>query len=129
MKDNYNVLKNTILSYGVNSRVSNSGDTFRLHRKTYVKITIAGKSLKLYFALNPDDYKEGTIPVQNAGNKGIYADIPLVFKVKSGLSLRRAIQLIADVMEKDDLEQGEIGEVDWVKEIAAHAPSDEDKEA
>ena len=119
MKDNYNELKNEILSYGVKSRVSNSGDTFRLHRKTYVKLTIAGKSLKLYFALNPDDYKDSTLPIQDASGKGIYEEIPLVFKVKSGLSMRRCKQLIADVMEKDNLTQGEIGKVNWVKEIAA----------
>ena len=117
MQDNYNELKNEILSYGVNSRVSNSGDTFRLHRKTYVKITIAGLSLKLYFALNPDDYKDSTLPIQNAGHKGIYEEIPLVFKVKSGLSMRRCKQLIQDVFEKNGFEQGEVGNIDWVKEL------------
>ncbi len=134
MKDNYNELKNEILAYGVKSRVSNSGDTFRLHRKTYVKLTIAGKSLKLYFALNPEDYKDSTIPVADASEKNIYADIPLIFKVKSGLSMRRAKQLIADVMAPDGLEQGEIGKVNWVKEIAAEmkegkkAEKDEDED-
>lgn len=128
MKDNYNALKNEILSYGVKSRVSNSGDTFRLHRKTYVKITIAGKSLKLYFALNPEDYKESTIPVQDAGEKNVYSDIPLVFKVKSTLSLRRAKTLIQEVMEKDDLEQGEVGEVDWVNEIKAEMEANKPKD-
>ena len=119
MKDNYNELKNDILAYGVKSRVSNSGDTFRLHRKTYLKITIAGKSLKLYFALNPEDYKDSTIPVADASEKNIYAEIPMIFKVKSGLSMRRAKQLIADVMAPDGLVQGEVGKVNWVKEIAA----------
>ncbi len=119
MKDNYNELKNDILAYGVKSRVSNSGDTFRLHRKTYLKITIAGKSLKLYFALNPEDYKDSTIPVADASEKNIYQEIPLIFKVKSGLSMRRAKQLIADVMAPDGLVQGDIGKVNWVKEIAA----------
>ena len=117
MKKNYNELKNEILSYGVNSRVSNSGDTFRLHRVTYVKITIAGLSLKLYFALNPDDYKDSTLPIQNAGHKGIYAEIPLVFKVKSGLSMRRCKQLIQDLMDKNGLEQGEIKDIDWVEQL------------
>jgi len=119
MKNNYNEIKNEILSYGVKSRVSNSGDTFRLHCKTYVKLTIAGKSLKLYFALNPEDYADSTIPVQDASNKSVYADIPLVFKVKSALSLRRCKELIAAAMEKDNLEQGEIGTVNWVKELKA----------
>ena len=127
MQKNYNELKNEILSYGVNSRVSNSGDTFRLHRKTYIKITIAGLSLKLYFALNPDDYKDSTLPIQNAGHKGIYEEIPLVFKVKSGLSMRRCKQLIADVFEKNGLEQGEIGDTDWVEQLK-NAPQGEDKD-
>lgn len=131
MKKNYNELKNEILSYGVNDRVSSSGDAFRLHRKTYVKITIAGLSLKLYFALNPDDYKDSPIPVQNAGHKGIYAEIPLVFKVKSGLSMRRAKELIQTVMEKDGFEQGVIGDTDWVKQLEEHpiSGSDNDDEA
>lgn len=119
MQDHYNEIKNEILSYGVKSRVSSSGDTFRLHRKTYVKLTIAGKSLKLYFALNPDDYKDSTIPVQDASDKAAYAEIPLIFKVKSELSLKRVKQLIQTVMESDNLEQGEIGTVNWVKEIKA----------
>ncbi len=119
MQDNYNELKNEILSYGVKSRISNSGDTFRLHRKTYIKLTIAGKSLKLYFALDPADYADSTIPVQDASGKDSYAEIPLIFKVKSGLSMRRAKQLIQDCMEKDGLEQGEIGSVNWVKEVKA----------
>ena len=129
MQDNYNELKNEILSYGVNSRVSNSGDTFRLHRKTYIKITIAGLSLKLYFALNPDDYKDSTLPIQDAGHKGIYEEIPLVFKVKSGLSMRRCKQLIQDVFDKNGLEQGEIGNTNWVEElknIQAEDDKDED---
>ena len=126
MQDNYNELKNEILSYGVNSRVSNSGDTFRLHRKTYIKITIAGLSLKLYFALNPDDYKDSTLPIQNAGHKGIYQEIPLVFKVKSGLSMRRCKQLIQDVFDKNGFEQGEVGNINWVEDLKNSPNNDED---
>ena len=128
MQDNYNELKNEILSYGVNSRVSNSGDTFRLHRKTYIKITIAGLSLKLYFALDPAEYKDSTLPIQNAGHKGIYNEIPLVFKVKSGLSMRRCKQLIQDVFDKNGLEQGEIKDINWVEELRNAAPQEESTE-
>ena len=128
IQDAYNELKNEILSYGVKSRVSSSGDTFRLHRVTYVKITVAGKSLKLYFALNPDDYKDSTIPVQDASEKDTYAEIPLIFKVRSALSVRRCKQLIQDVMEKDHLEQKEVESVNWVKELKAEMKARE-KEA
>ncbi|MFA5283416.1 MAG: hypothetical protein WC366_02760 [Bacilli bacterium] len=118
MKKNYLDLKNEVMSYGVKSRVSNSGDTFRLHTKTYLKLTIAGKSLKLYFALNPKDYENTKLPITDAAHKGIYKEIPLVFKVKSELSVRRAKQLIADVMEKGNLEQGKVDNVDWIKELS-----------
>ena len=80
-------------------------------------MTIAGKSLKLYLALDPKDYKDTTLPIADAGHKGIYKEIPLVFKVKSELSLRRAKQLIADAMAKGGLEQGKVEPHDWVKDI------------
>ena len=121
--DLYNELKNEILSYGVKSRISAVGDTFRLHKKMYVRITVAGKSLKLYFALNPADYANSTLPIQDASDKDMYQEIPLVFKVKSPLSVRRCKELIQDVMEKDGLEQGEIGKVNWVKELKAEMAS------
>ena len=129
LHDLYNEIKNEILSYGVKSRISANGDTFRLHKKMYVRITVAGKSLKLYFALNPEDYANSTIPVQDASNKDMYQDIPLVFKVKSGLSVRRCKELIQDVMEKDGLEQGEVGKVNWIKELKAEMKAAKKKEA
>lgn len=129
LQNNYNDLKSELLSYGVKSRLSNSGDTFRLHKVTFVKVTIAGKSLKLYFALDPKDYANTTLPIQNAGHKGIYKEIPLVFKVKSELSLRRAKQLIADVMDKGGLEQGKIEPNNWaatLKDYKAQGADDDD---
>lgn len=128
LKSNYNELKSEILSYGVKSRVSNSGDTFRLHKVTFVKITVAGKGLKLYFALNPKDYANTTLPVQDAGHKGVYRDIPLVFKVKSELSVRRAKQLISDVMEKNGIEQGKIEPHNWAEELKSYKPTGSDKD-
>ena len=126
LRADYNELKSEILSYGVKSRVSNTGDTFRLHKVTFVKITVAGKALKLYFALNPQDYANTTLPIQDAGHKGAYKDIPLVFKVKSDLSLRRAKQLIADVMEKNNLEQGKIEPHNWAADLKDYKPAGAD---
>ncbi|HAS56641.1 MAG TPA: hypothetical protein DCR94_05345, partial [Firmicutes bacterium] len=128
MKSNYNELKSEILSYGAKSRVSNSGDTFRLHKVTFVKITIAGKSLKLYFGLDPKDYANTPLPVQDVSHKNVYKDIPLVFKVKSELSLRRAKQLIADVMDKNNLEQGKIILHNWAAELKDYNPANSKEE-
>lgn len=104
-KDNYNQIKSLLVSYGLKNRTSNGGDAFRLHKVTYCKVTVAGKSLKLYLALDPADYKNTTLPIKDASSKAIYKDIPLAFKVKSGLSLRRAEQLITEMMDKHGIEQ------------------------
>jgi hypothetical protein len=111
----YDELKNYLLSFQVKSRISNAGDIFRLRKEEYVKITIAGKGLKLYMALNPEDYKDGPIPVDDASDKKMYKEIPLVFKVKSELSLKRAKKLIDDLMAKKGLPQQEIPFLPWSK--------------
>ncbi len=120
IKDAYNELKAEALSYGLKSRLSLSGDTFRLHTKTYLKIVVAGKGLKLYLALDPHDYKDSPIPVKDVGVKNIYKDIPLAFKVKSGLSLKRAKQLIKDACEKDGLVSGEVAPLNYVSQLASY---------
>ncbi|MEG2342519.1 MAG: hypothetical protein RSB95_05350, partial [Bacilli bacterium] len=101
----YNTIKNELFSYGIKSRVSSSGDSFRLHRVNYCKMTIAGKRIKLYLNLNPNDYLETSIPFGDASSKKIYTDIPFVFKVKSPLSIKRAKDLIADMMYKHGVQR------------------------
>ena len=103
--EKYNDIKNEIMSYGVKSRVSSSGDTFRLHTVKYMKMVVAGKKIKLYMKLNPKDYDDTPIPHGDASTKNAYAEIPFVFKVNSDLSVKRAKNLIADMMNKAGLEK------------------------
>ena len=116
-KANYNEIKNELLSYGVKSRLSRGGDTFRLGGKEYAKIYLVGKTLKVYLALSPEDYKDSTIPVEDVGHRPNYAEMPLLFKVRSGLSVRRCKELIKAAMEKDGLTQGEVKDTNWVDEL------------
>lgn len=130
LKAAYNEIKSLLKSYGLNNRVSNSGDSFRLHRVTYCKITIAGKSLKLYLALNPEDYADTTYPVKDASSKAIYKETPLVFKVKSGLSLRRGEELIRDCMDKHGLEQiDQVQLKDWATDLQNTQVEDDGQDA
>jgi len=117
LKEAYNELKSEVLSYGIKSRVSSTADTFRLHTKAYVKMVIAGKYLKLYLALDPNDYKDTTYPFDDASRMGAHKDTPFVFKIKSGLSVRRAKVLIADAAKKDNLIQGEVVKHDHVADV------------
>ena len=98
LRDKYYELRDYVRSYGIKDRMSVPGVTFSLHRERYVFITIAGKKLKVYFALNPNDYKDSTIPVvENTSKK--FEDLPVELKVKSDLSLKRAKALVDDVMK------------------------------
>lgn len=117
LKDAYNELKSEVLSYGIKSRVSSTGDSFRLHTKTYVKMVIAGKCLKLYLALNPRDYRNTTYPFDDASKMVAHKETPFVFKIKSGLSVRRAKVLISDVAKKDGLVQGEVVTYNHAKDV------------
>ena len=120
LRDKYNELKNEFLAYGASSRLSISADTFRLHRKAYVKITLVGKTLKVYFALDPKDFEESPIPVTDAGDKTAYADVPALLRVKSNLSVRRAKDLAALAFAKDNIEkEQEAANHDYVKDIRA----------
>jgi hypothetical protein len=126
VKANYNEIKAEALSFGLKSRLSNSGDTFRLHTKTYLKITIAGKGLKIYYALDPKAYADSPIPLKDVSGKNIYKEIPGCFKVKSELSVKRAKQLIADACEKDSLEQGKPEIKNYAAEMKDYKPQNGD---
>ena len=88
-------------------------------------MVVAGKYLKLFLALNPEDYKDTTYPFEDASKLGTRQKTPFVFKIKSGLSVRRAKVLIGDAAKKDGLEQGEVVPKDHFAELQANAAGDE----
>ena len=103
LKKKYQLIKDELLSYGVKSRVSFNGDTYRLHRVQYAFITLRGKSLKLYLKLDPKKYKDSPMPIKDESSKKKYESTPAVIKVKSDLSAKRAIALIADTMKEANI--------------------------
>jgi hypothetical protein len=120
LKAKYNELKNYILTYDVKSRVSNSADSFRARRQLFVKITTSGNSgFRVYYALDLKDYQDSPIPVKDAGTAKTYEETPLFIRVSSDLSLKRAKQLVDDVMAKYNVERltDEPDNVDYVAEL------------
>lgn len=113
-KVNYNEIKNELLSYGIKARMSKTGEVFRLHTRKYAKIFLVGKTLKVYLALDPEDYKDKPFPVEDVSYRPSCAEIPLLFKVRSGLSVRRCKELIKDTMERGGIIQKESDDKNWV---------------
>ena len=84
LKSYYSTIKNLLLSYdGVKSRISMPCDTFRLGADIIAKITIDGKLLKLFLALNVDTYDKDVLGFTYKGNLKSYSDVPLCFLLKS----------------------------------------------
>ncbi len=122
IKSTYNVLKNELISYGVKSRISHGADTFRLRKQEYAKITLVGKNLKLYVAVDPKKYEGTTFPVRDEGKKKCFATTPTMIKVKSTLSIKRAKMMIADLMAERGLIKGDVENVNYAKQLKARKP-------
>ena len=106
LRHKYYDLRDYIKWYGVKNRISIPGDTFSLKRKKYAFITIVGKHIKLYAAIDPEKYADSPIPVERATAKR-YEEVPCVLRVKSDLSYRRAKQIIDDVMAEAGIKRPE----------------------
>ena len=62
--------------------------------------------LRIYLQLDPKDYADSTIPVEQAEAKK-YEDLPCLLRIKSDLAYRRAKKLVDDLMAKIGMERPE----------------------
>ena len=113
VKKYYSELKNEILSYKpTRSRVSWFFDSVNSGRTPLVKFCIRGKSLCVYYALNPDDYADSKYKVERA-ETAKYTTVPCMYRIINGRRLKYAKQLIATVCEKAGLQQGIVPTEDY----------------
>lgn len=115
VKDYYSELKNHILSYkGVKSKISWKFDSYNKGRDQLFKMKLRGKTICLYCALNPDDFDKSKYHHEAIDAK-IFAEVPMLVKIKSGLGLRKAKELVDIVMANFGIEKDpKFKEVDYV---------------
>ena len=124
VKSYYSELKNEILSYEkVKIRLSWKHEIFKQGRNSLIRMTMRGKTLCLYFALDPNDYVDSKYKVEDASGKAITANYPCLYRITSDLRCRYAKDLIAQVMEKFGLAKTEIEPIDY----ASLNPYEEDQ--
>lgn len=106
VKKYYAELRNELLSYN-KMRCSEAwaGDTYIAGRKTLAKILMGGKTLCLYLSLNPGEFNPNTYHHKDKSASKKYAQTPLQMRIKSDLSMRRAISLIVVMMSDNELEK------------------------
>ena len=112
-KHYYSALKNHCLSYPLKSRISWKADTFRKGRSAYLMMKVRGKTLALYFALDPKAYDAEVYHQRDVSCYKCYEKCPMMIKVRSDLALRKAKKLIDEMMEKAEFTQNEIETTDY----------------
>ena len=119
VKENYFALKNALLSYaGVNSQISWSNDRFFMAGETVARISVRGKTLCLYLDLDPAAYPASIYHQRAVGDTKQYEKTPMMVKVKSATALKRALQLVAILMERLGTVSIERAPVDYAEEFA-----------
>lgn len=127
VKQIYNDIKNYLLSYkGIKSRYSSACESFRLSRKLMAKFVIIGRTVKLYLALDPNEFPNNIYHQKDESKKKAYIDVPFMVKVKSNLSIRKAKELIDKMMQENDLVKNfKYKEKDYVEVLRQSLQEDE----
>ncbi len=99
LKGNYKEIRKAAIEHNLKERISKNTATYHLGRKTYLKMSIVGKTLRCYFAVSKDEYDDTAIPLEDVSDKRAYQDTPSLLRVRSSLSMRRAVKLISDMMD------------------------------
>lgn len=95
IKTYYADLANYLLGYGkVRNRISWANSSFRVGRKAVTKFAIRGKTLYLYFALDPAEFKNTKYSVTDESEVKRYETVPLRIKIKSTRGVKFARELI-----------------------------------
>ena len=115
VQDYYTELKNYLLSYKkMTARISWGAESFRIGRKLYAKMTVRGKMIQLFLAVDPAEYADTKYHGTDVKDSAKYEEVPFKFEVRSERKLGYAKDLIADMLA--DVPQGDIPTVDYHEE-------------
>lgn len=99
MQERYDELKNYALRFSkLKSRLSRKFDSINLGRLHFVKISVAGKTLKLYLNMDIKD-TEPKYHCADVSKKVSYATVPVLLRIKSERGMRYAKRLIDQCAE------------------------------
>lgn len=111
LKENYSAIRNEFESFGMHSRMTKARENFSKKGlsmskaepekalRIQAKLLIRGKFLKLYLNVDPNTLDEKYFRMKDVSAKS--PDQPTYLKIRSKLSLKRAIELINILAEKE----------------------------
>ena len=97
--------------------------SYRLGKKLLAKITVRGKTLTLYLALDVKDYNPNKYFQKDMSDVKAYSDVPFSVKVKSNRGIKNAKILIEELMNKNGVikttEQKNVNSIRLLEEFLA----------
>ena len=118
IQDRYDELKNYALRFRkLKARISKKFDSINMGRFHFVKLSVAGKTLKLY--LNMDiSTVDPKFHCVDMSNKKTYVTVPVMLRIKSGRAMKYAKRLIDQCAQQHEmLERRKPFEVDAMQLI------------
>lgn len=110
----YGAVKQALLSYKkVNSNVAWSNERFNKGRETVARMKIRGKTLVIYLALDPNEYKTSVYHHTDVSDNKTVLGTPMMIKVKSPLGVKKAVRLIDEMLSKRGGEKRDVPERDY----------------
>ncbi|MDE5911809.1 MAG: hypothetical protein K2H24_05690, partial [Clostridia bacterium] len=102
----------------IHDRMSKKRESFRFGRDCVARMSIRGKTLKLYLALNPQDYVDSKYKFEDVSDVKSYADTPFMMKIKNPRRLKYALELIDVVMDNVGASlKRDLHETDYVADL------------
>lgn len=93
----YSKLKNRFMLYRCHDRLSRKGESFR-NRGLIGRISLGGKRLKVYLAIDPNSIDQKKYHHRDVSNKKQYTYIPTMIRITSDRALGLALELIDIIM-------------------------------
>lgn len=104
MQDFYTEIRNALSELaGLRSRVSQACENFRFHGDRIARLSVGGKTLTLYLALDPDAYEDTKYRYEDVSDRKTYAETPMKVRVTSKRMVKYAKELILDLAKKHDV--------------------------
>ena len=101
MRTRYTALAEALTAYaGVRRRATWHYDAFYYGRGTCARIGVRGKTVSVYLALAPENYRQSKYHFSDVSAVSLYRGTPMQLRVRSDRALRLACELIRDMMER-----------------------------
>lgn len=114
LKDWYSDIKNLILSFGgMKANMSWKWESFRMKRRTLVKLMIRGKALCVYMAQESLDVENVKVRLEDASGMASMKETPILARIKNEKTLQRVLAILNVMLGRFGLVRVDREDVDY----------------